>query len=271
MSDTTRVAAPRELPDWLLSHGRPWVTNEEIASLLCVSPQEASRVAGRWHAKFLAFSPARGLQMLIPPEFRSWATLPANYFVDPMMKHLGHDYYVGYLSAAEVHGAAHQRPQVFQVVTSRRTRDRDFGRVRVEFISSTETASRPTTVVNTPTGTMVVSSIETTVLDLVAHPLCGAGTSNVATIIAELIEDAKIDAQALASLGVDYPTAVAQRLGWLIDFASEHLGVHIDTDPLLQQVGTRIEPTPLMASLPRRGPLDARWNVYVNGEVEMDL
>ena len=82
---------------------------------------------------------------------------------------------------------------------------------------------------------------------------------------------AKIDAQALATLCVDYPTAVAQRLGWLINFVSEHLGAHIDTDPLLQQVGNRIEPAPLIASLPRRGPLDARWNVYVNGEVEMDL
>lgn len=271
MSDTARVAAPRELPDWLLSHGRPWVTNEEIASLLAVSPQEASKVAGRWHAKYLAFSPARGLQMLIPPEFRSWATVPANYFVDPMMRHLGHTYYVGYLSAAEVHGAAHQRPQVFQVVTNRRTRDRHFGRVRVEFISSADAANRPTAVVNTPTGTMVVSCVETTVLDLVAHPLRGAGTSNVATIIAELIGGAKIDAQALAAQSAHYPTAVAQRLGWLIDFASEHLGVPIDTNPIHQRVGSRIEPAPLIASRPRRGPLDARWNVYVNGEVEMDL
>jgi predicted transcriptional regulator of viral defense system len=271
MSDPTRVAAPRELPDWLLSHGRPWVTNEQIASLLAVSPQEASRIAGRWQAKALAFSPARGLQMLIPPEFRSWATVPANHFVDPMMKHLGHGYYVGYLSAAEVHGAAHQRPQVFQVVTSRRTRDRDFGRVRVEFISSVDTPSRPTTVVNTPTGTMVVSSVETTVLDLVAHPLRGAGISNVATIIAELIEDAKIDTQSLAVVSANYPVAVAQRLGWLIDLATQHIGVHTDTDPLLQRIACRIEPAPLIASRQRGGRLDTRWNVYVNGEVEMDL
>jgi predicted transcriptional regulator of viral defense system len=271
MSDSARVAAPRELPDWLLSHGKPWVTNEEIASLLAVSRQEASKIAGRWHAKSLAFSSARGLQMLIPPEFRSWAAVPASHFVDPMMKHLGHDYYVGYLSAAEVHGAAHQRPQVFQVVTNRRTRDRDFGRVRVEFISSAETATRPTTVVNTATGTMVVSSVDTTVLDLVAHPLRGAGISNVATIIAEFIEAAKIDTQSLAVLSADYPSAVTQRLGWLIDFVSEHLGVRIDTDTRIARVGGRIEPAPLIASRSRHGRRDQRWNVYVNGEVEVDV
>ena len=76
MIPSARVAAPRELPDWLLSRGRPWVNNEEVATLLAVSREEASRVAGRWHARALAFSPARGLQMLIPAEFRSWSAVP---------------------------------------------------------------------------------------------------------------------------------------------------------------------------------------------------
>ena len=43
---------------------------------------------------------------MIPPEFRSWGAVPATHFIDPMMRFLGHDYYVGYLSAAEAHGAA---------------------------------------------------------------------------------------------------------------------------------------------------------------------
>lgn len=36
-----------------------------------------------------------------------------------MMAHLGRDYYLGWLSAAEMYGAAHQRPQVLQVAVDR--------------------------------------------------------------------------------------------------------------------------------------------------------
>ena len=271
MSDTSRVAVPRELPDWLLARGRPWVTNDEMESLLDVSPHEASRIAGRWHAKSLAFSPARGLQVLIPPEFRSWGAVPANHFVDPMMNHLGHNYYVGYLSAAEIHGAAHQRPQVFQVVTDTRMADRAFGRVRIEFFSSTATTTRPTIKVNTPTGTLILSTIETTVLDLVAHPRRCGGTSNVATVIGELLEDKKIAARKLLEASVHYPASVVQRTGWLIEHASDLVGAQINLAGLQKRVATGFEPAPLIASNPRGGPVDARWNVYINGEIEPDL
>ena len=57
---------------------------------------------------------------------------------------LGHAYYVGFLSAAEVHDAGHQRPQTFQVATSERLSTRTFGRVRVEFVLNTRTSrTRP--------------------------------------------------------------------------------------------------------------------------------
>lgn len=270
MSDIARVATPRDLPDWLLARGRPWVTNDDITGLLNVSAEEASRVAGRWHAKGHAFSPARGLQMLIPAEYRSWGALPANQFIDPMMKHLNHAYYVAYLSAAEVHGAAHQRPQVFQVATDARVRARQFGRVRVEFFSSVGVASRPTVSVNTPTGTMIVSSPETTVLDLLAHPRRGAGTSNVATIIGELLETQKIDANRLAELSEQYPASVANRTGWLVEFMANAVSVDVDLSPLLGRVDRRIAPSPLFPSEPRRGRVDPTWNVCVNGEVEPD-
>src|SRR5690606_23082868 len=116
------------------------------------------------------FSPTKGLYVAIPPSFRSWGTVPASHFVDAMMKHLGHSYYVCLLSAAEHHGFAHQRPQRFQVMTPARLRDRSFGRVSIDFIHSAQTDARPTEIANTPTGTMRVSTLTTTMLDLVAYP-----------------------------------------------------------------------------------------------------
>jgi hypothetical protein len=103
----------------------------------------------------------------IPAECREWGAVPASHFVDPLMAHLGHPYYVGLLSAAEAHGAAHQRPQVFQVLVDGRVRDRSFGRVRLEFHTSSRVGSLPTVRVNTPTGQMTVSVPEVTAFDVV--------------------------------------------------------------------------------------------------------
>jgi predicted transcriptional regulator of viral defense system len=263
--------APRLLPDWLLSKGRPWVTNAEIMDLLGVSPHEANRVAGRWQAKALAFSPARGLQVLIPSEYRSWQALPAEQFVDPMMRHLGHPYYVGYLSAAEIHGAAHQRPQVFQVVTNARVRDKQFGRVRVSFHTASAMADLPTVTVNTETGTITVAAIETLVLDLAARPRLSGGTSNVATIIGELLSEEKVDIAKAAALADRYPVAAARRLGWLLEFMAGEVGATIDAEPLRRRVVSDADATPLIGSDLTRGPVDERWNVYINGEIEHDL
>ena len=84
-------------------------------------------------------------------------------------------------------GFAHQRPQVFQVLTSARLRDRSLGRVHVSFVSSVSVGERDTVVRNTPTGMMRVSSIETTVMDLVWMPIRSGGLSNVATVISEVL------------------------------------------------------------------------------------
>ncbi len=51
------------------------------------------------------------------------------------MEHLGAEYYAGLLSAAQIHGAAHQRPQVFQVVVGKNRPSIRCGKVIVQFIA----------------------------------------------------------------------------------------------------------------------------------------
>jgi hypothetical protein len=58
-----------------------------------------------------------------------------HHFIPFLMEHLGEKYYAGLLSAGEYHGAAHQRPQVYQVVTARNGPQINCGRVRVQFIA----------------------------------------------------------------------------------------------------------------------------------------
>lgn len=202
--------------------------------------------------------------MAIPPEFRSWGAVPAAHFIDALISHLGHDYYVCLLSAAEIHGFAHQRPQVFQVMTAARLRDRSFGRVRIEFVTSAYTASRRTQRVNTPTGTMRVATIATTVLDLVTLPLLSGSLFNVATIIGDMLLDDVMDVGQLAVAAMGYPAATAQRTGWLLDYAAAEVGVEADTTPLLSLAATRTAATLLDSTGSRQGDHDDRWNLIVN-------
>lgn len=273
MTNTGRTVSgikPRELPDWLLSHGSAFTTTAEVARLLNVPANEVAPIAARWRAKGHAFSPTPGVYVPIPSEFRTWGSVPASHFVDPLMKHLGHPYYVGFLSAAEIHDAAHQRPQVFQVVTTARLANRTFGRVRLSFITSSVTTERPIVEVNTPTGTIKVSTPEVTVLDLVADPLHGGGLSNIATVIADLLEDDKINMKKLLTAVEHYPLAVAQRTGWMIEHAATEIGKEIDLEQLAAIASRRAERTLLSPSAPRRGTMDRRWRVVVNTEVESD-
>ena len=270
-AETTRATVPRDLPDWLISHGKHWITTDEIAATLAIPLEQVPPIVARLRRAGRLFSPTRGGYVPIPAEYRSWHAVPASHFIDPMMRYLGHDYYVGYLSAAEAHGAAHQRPQVFQVITDARLNDRTFDRVRIEFTSSARTAQRPTTAVNTPTGTMKISSPETTVLDLVASPVHGGGLSNVATVLGELLGDGLLDISRLASLSTDYPAAVQQRSGWLLERVAEEVGAEIDLAPLEQVARARLKRTPLAAAGRHAGPFNERWNILVNTDVESDL
>jgi len=69
------------------------------------------------------------------------------------MRFLEQPYYVGLLSAAATHGAAHQQPMVFQVVTDRPTRPARAGRVRIEFHMSRQVETAP--VVEVQTGDLL--------------------------------------------------------------------------------------------------------------------
>lgn len=265
MTDTGEEDSPepRDLADWLLARGRHWVTTAEAARILNIPERHVAPSLARPRERGHLFSPTKGLYVAIPPEFRSWGVVPAAHFVDPMMRHVGHDYYVCLLSAAEIHGFSHQRPQVFQVMTPARLRDRRFGRVSIEFVTSVHTPDRPATVVNTPTGTMRVSTPEATILDLVSFPHESGALFNVATIIGDMLMDSAVDVGRLAQAAAGYPASVAQRTGWLLDYMASQVDVEVDSDSLLPLASSRTTPTPLDPDYGRSGVLDERWNVLV--------
>lgn len=270
MDPSNLVDVPVEigkLPDALLASGVHAFTVDDAAAAAGIKRESAWPALARLIKNRLAFSPARGLYIPIPPEFRSWGVVPAAWFVDALMAHLGRAYYVGYLSAAEVHGAAHQRRQVFQVVVDKDVRDRSFGRVRLSFITNREAASLPSKRHNTPTGTMAVATPELTAMDLANRPELGGALHNVATVLIDLASDGKLDDAALATLVPRFPVAAGRRVGWLVE---QFTAVRLDA--LARVVGSAAEePSRLDRHGERRGKVDRRWRVRVNTVVEPDL
>ncbi len=263
---------PSDLADELIAHGQHFVSLDELAERLHVRP---SRVYGSIHRAVDAgklVSVTKGGWVPVPPEYRKQGAPPVSHFIDPMMAHLGHAYYVGFLSAAAIHGASHQAPMVFQVATPALLRHRNIGRSRVQFVRRSQAVHRATQRQLVPTGRINVSTPEVTVLDLVEDPSLGAGISNVATVIGDLISYDLVDVEQMAIDARDYPITVAQRTGHLLDFMSGELDIALGTDPLNHLIADASPPTtPLRSGHPRRGDRDARWRVEVNLDVEHDL
>jgi hypothetical protein len=127
-------------------------------------------------------------------------------------------YYAGLLTAAQYHGAAHHRPQEFQVMLAKARRPIVCGRVRVAFHVRKNISDVPLQHINTPRGTVAVSTPAATAYDLVGYEAKIGGLDAVATILVELAE--KLDAETLAALGPTVPLPWVQRLGYLL----EHIG-----------------------------------------------
>ncbi|MFU8858527.1 MAG: type IV toxin-antitoxin system AbiEi family antitoxin [Deferrisomatales bacterium] len=256
-----------DLIDNLASRGRYHFTTDELAAGLGASVAAARAALRRLQRKGLVATPHRGFHVVVPPEYRRLGCLPADQFVPQLMDHLGLSYYAALLTAGRYHGAAHQQPQVFQVIVAKNRPPIACGDARVAFVARRNVAEVPTVRVNTPRGQLAVSTPEATAFDLVGYPQHAGGVDNVATVLAELAE--KLDGAVLASLAPLSPVPWAQRLGHLL----ERVGAGDKTEPLAQYIaGVVNETTALVPSAPAdEAPHDPRWRLLVNVSVEPDL
>jgi len=255
-----------DLIDDLASRGRYHFTTKEAVDRLGVSVFAARAAIRRLQSKGLVAAPHRGFYVVVPPEYRRLGCLPADQFVPQLMDHLGQAYYAALLTAGRYHGAAHQQPQVFQVMVAKNRAPIACGEVRVSFVARRNAADVPTVRINTPRGYLAVSTPEATAFDLVGYPQHSAGIDNVATVLAELAE--RLDPAALASLALLSPVPWAQRLGYILEL----VGAADKTSPLARYVASVVnETTALVPSAPADGaPYDKRWRLLTNVDVEPD-
>jgi predicted transcriptional regulator of viral defense system len=255
-----------------------YIDELQAQGIYCFTGVEAARVQGssviamraalrRLRHKGEIAMPFRGFYVIVPPEYRTMGCLPANHFIPALMSHLEEPYYAGLLTAAEHHGAAHHRPQAFQVVVPRSRPGITCGAVRIDFIARKNAADMPIQDFKTPRGYIKVSTPEATAFDLAGYPNHAGGLDNSATVLSELAES--MDVEKLAVVADLSPVAWSQRLGYLLEL----IGETDLADRLAEYVSSKDPVTiPLSSSQPHKGiRQNHRWRVIPNEKVEPEL
>lgn len=249
------------------ARGRYHFTTEEAVQALGGSLPAVRAALRRLKGKGEIADPHRGFHVIVPPEYQRLGCLPAEQFVPQLMAHLGEPYYVALLSAAELHGAAHQRPQSFQVMVKRNRRQITCGEVRVRFVARRDLETTHVVEMNTPRGRLRVASAEATAFELVGYADQCGGLDNVASVLGDLVES--LDPERLVAAARLCPIAWAQRLGYLLDLA-EHREL---ADALASHVQESAQVVaPLVRARARAGAERVdRWKLAINATVEPDL
>jgi predicted transcriptional regulator of viral defense system len=261
--------SPRHLKDYLTqlaSGGRYVFTSREAGAALGGSRDAVKLALNRLRRKGEIASPARGVYVIVPPQYRSLGCLPADQFIPTLMAQGKTPYYAGLLSAAQYHGAAHHRPQEFQVMLGKPRRAIICGQVRVAFHVRKHIADVPVQHLNTPRGTVAVATPEATAFDLIGYEAQIGGLDAVATVLLELAE--QLDADKLAELTPLVPLPWVQRLGYLL----EHIGHAPTAQQLKAYVRAHVRDMTLLEPSTRDDayPRNAEWKLIVNAEVEAE-
>jgi hypothetical protein len=267
-----RSSLPRYMTE-LLSEGRAVFTREEAIKALGMTPHGFLKAAEREQHRKTLLNPRHGFYVVVPPHFLAWGGPPPTWYIDDLMRHEDHAYYVGLLKAAELHGATHQAVMAFQVVTNKRMPKIRAGRSIISFIYRKDMAAVANALMDhkTDTGHMKISSPELTAFDLLRYSHVAGTINSIATVLFDL--GPKLKPEALATLAPAFERTVIQRLGYLLDFlrqseAAAALHNHLQASKPLPWV--ELEPNQRPAKTAKSVERNARWNVIVRRPPELD-
>lgn len=251
----------------LAASGRYHFLSSDARQALGVSADATKLALNRLARQKMIAQPARGFYVIVPPEYRALGCLPADQFIPALMERLNQPYYAGLLSAAQYHGAAHHRPQEFQVLLERPRRPISCGQVRAKFIVRKDLRQVPIQSFKTPRGPVRASTPEATAVDLVGYFGRVGGLDQVATVLLKLAE--RIDPQKLLTAARSAPITWAQRLGYLLDTAggrelTSHLRAYV-------KINARQTVPFLPGIVGKDAQRDGNWKILVNVDIKPDL
>ena len=256
--------------DRIQSEGRYSFTREEVLKFHPGSKDAVKLALNRLSRKKRILSVRRGFYVIIPAEYTASGILPPSLFIDDLMNYVDKNYYLGLLSAAAIHGAAHQQPQEYHVITTAPERTISSAGIRIKFFVKSGNWEKYALLGHkTDVGYLKVSGPELTAMDLIAYEKRIGGLNRVVTILEELSE--KIDAAQLVTQAKRSSAfSHVQRLGYLLDKVLRKKKLVV---PLKEWVWKqKLFLIPLKRGIPMKGfPADIDWKIIINTKVESDL
>lgn len=253
----------------LQSVGKYDFTYDDVSKKFEKSDNTLRASLNRLIQKKQIYNVRKGFYVVIPPEYANMGMLPVEYFIDSLMRYLKRDYYVGLLSAAMFHGAAHQQPQVFNVIIKTPAlRPVKKGKANILFSKRNSFPVNGIQQKKTETGYFNISSPELTFLDLIYFEHYVGGLNKIATILTELTEDINVTDFRNVLMN-EFPNPVLQRAGYIAEYVLKSDKIALAIERMLEKRITRN--VLLKSSGNKAGMTDNKWKVIVNTEIEKDL
>ncbi len=213
----------------------------------------------------------KGFYIIIPPQYSSKGILPAPLYLDTFMKHLKRPYYVALLTAAAFHGASHQQPQEYFVMTGlpvlRPTQKKG---LKINYISIKEIPEPLIEKRKTEAGYLNISNSALTACDLIRFEKRIGGINRAGAVLNELVEVISPFDFSPELMKQVHVTAL-QRLGYLLEHVCFNQELADALFEAMERENLSLFRIPLKPAGVTAGFSSAnRWKVIVNIEIEID-
>jgi predicted transcriptional regulator of viral defense system len=211
----------------------------------------------------------RGFYTVITDEYRNMGSIPVEFYIDDLMRYLNRKYYVGLYSAAMLHGAAHQQPQEYYIITNApklHTINKD--NFTINFSEKSNFPNYGIEEKKTDTGYLKISNRELTFFDLIYFEKSLGGLNRIITILDELKEDIKYTTFKEV-MNNKFPLTLYQRAGYIMDqiFRNEKISVLLEKRLKSQNTKTVL----LSTTSKQKGNIDSKWKVKVNLNLQSEI
>jgi predicted transcriptional regulator of viral defense system len=250
----------------VLSEGRYAITLEELRSKFDVSEKALLQNLYRRKIKNQIAQIRKEFYVVIPPQYSNRGMLPPSLFIDDMMKFLVRDYYVGLYSAAALHGAGHQQPMEFYVITKKPAlRNIKNQKLTLSFFTKGCWDKDQIIEKKTEAGYINVSTPELTAFDLVQYNKKIGGLNRIIPILEDLTEEMK--PSFIVKTAKKQKITSIQRLGYLLD----EIGQVTLSNSLYKTIEKKeFKEIPLsLAHTKRVGGSNKKWKIIINTKLDL--
>ena len=244
--------------------GRYLITLSEVRNEFEVSEKAILQKIFRLKNKNQLAQVRKEFYVIIPPQYSNRGMVPPTLFINDMMDFLNRKYYVGLFSAAALHGAGHQQPMEFQLMTQKPAlRNIKNQKLSISFFTKKEWEQNQIIEKKTEAGYLKVSSPELTAFDMVQYHKRIGGLNRILPILEDLAETIK--PSLLLKAAKTQKISNIQRLGFLFDkLESESL-----TNSLIRLLGKNSKKVPLsLAHKEKTGMINEKWKIIENTELD---